>query len=1220
MIYINNLNLIMLRIKPILKRVFAILGIYLVSNMSLVGQNSSAEFVMPDVVPLSPEAKGIGKFGDIPVSNYTGSPDISIPIYTVKTGKLTLPITLKYHATGIEVSQEASWVGLGWNLIAGGRISYIPVGGNDQEAGGIGPDKFQSLINYLRCSSFPIVKHEDKYVGWDCVDIDQMSKLITVDMADAMLMGREQHDIYSANFANYSFKFLKHPINNSYIFLGQKNKCKITGGIGTSGFTITGEDGIIYRFENIEYSNAFPSSWLLTKIISPTGESITLTYKNARVTNLPTLSEFYSINEATYSTPNRICNDSYTRVLYLETIETSNEIIRFESDNSRIDLTGAFKLNKIVIKDKVNLAEKFSFNFDYNYFTGSSVGGDYLNDNQSGSNSDGIKKRLKLNGVIQSSDGISNDQYNFTYYETVALPRKTSFAIDHWGFFNGQENRSTIIRGKKHTIIPNAMPLVAADGQYEGINPSFFSLAGAVRGASENASIASAGMLKSIQYPTKGKTEFAYEPHDFSNYNYMSAEDEVYNKAYITSYNASVKTWGTTPYPVSNTTSQSFTLSSASYINFSGYIDYSGGAVTLQGPNTNIFHSYSSQSPNEWDDNIWLNSGTYTLTCTTPPSYVQSNDMRPEVWAQVKYGTHYTNLVNINNVGGGVRIKSVVNYDENDAVVSTKKYSYVSESGISSGKLLIPLRNFEIKDIRVGFMAGDIPWYRFDRYSTLYGNNYASLSGYLTGNNVGYDRVVVEAYNSQGETNGKEVFYFDNKAGSLYFGKIPFFTSTGNGNLLKKVTIKADGDTLLLEKNNYGSVAGSYSSETLNLYMESLYEGPTNACVGVGLFQFNALAYVGRYYIYAYPNVNYHNVLMSKETSHYLPEGKLTEFVDYAYNSENYCLKSRSVSTSTSKLRTTEFKYPFNYTGQPYVAMNTTKNILNPVIEQVEKVNSTTIQTVKTNYKDWFGDQKIIAPETVVATIGASSPETRLRYKYDLYGNIIEASKENDVKTSYIWGYNHDYPVVKVEGKAESDISQTIKDAIASHVFSCKADYSSSISDVNWLSGQLSSLLSDNTCFVTFFTYDPVFGMTSLTDPNGVTTYYDYDAFGRLKNIRDDDEYITSRNYYHYYNQTTSDGEGDPGDPDPYFSVSPSIMRFGAYGGTQSFTIESNTDWTFTHSPGWVTISKTSGSGNATIVVTCPSYSSPRSDGITIQSTYEGTHFSTGGLGVLQNL
>jgi hypothetical protein len=49
--------------------------------------NATADFTMPTIVQTSPEAKGIGKYGDVPVSTYTGVPDISIPIYTVKAAR-----------------------------------------------------------------------------------------------------------------------------------------------------------------------------------------------------------------------------------------------------------------------------------------------------------------------------------------------------------------------------------------------------------------------------------------------------------------------------------------------------------------------------------------------------------------------------------------------------------------------------------------------------------------------------------------------------------------------------------------------------------------------------------------------------------------------------------------------------------------------------------------------------------------------------------------------------------------------------------------------------------------------------------------------------------------------------------------------------------------------------------------------------------------------------
>jgi YD repeat-containing protein len=49
---------------------------------------------------------------------------------------------------------------------------------------------------------------------------------------------------------------------------------------------------------------------------------------------------------------------------------------------------------------------------------------------------------------------------------------------------------------------------------------------------------------------------------------------------------------------------------------------------------------------------------------------------------------------------------------------------------------------------------------------------------------------------------------------------------------------------------------------------------------------------------------------------------------------------------------------------------------------------------------------------------------------------------------------------------------------------------------------------------MTTYSYEPIYGITSITDPNDVTSYYTYDNFGRLKYIQDFEGNVLQRNEY----------------------------------------------------------------------------------------------------------
>ena len=96
----------------------------LISFLFLSGLCCSAQAQLQPVknVP-SPEIAGLGEYGKVPVSLFTGTPNISIPLYKVEVGNFSLPISASYHPSSVKANSPSGCLGLGWNLMAGGYIT-----------------------------------------------------------------------------------------------------------------------------------------------------------------------------------------------------------------------------------------------------------------------------------------------------------------------------------------------------------------------------------------------------------------------------------------------------------------------------------------------------------------------------------------------------------------------------------------------------------------------------------------------------------------------------------------------------------------------------------------------------------------------------------------------------------------------------------------------------------------------------------------------------------------------------------------------------------------------------------------------------------------------------------------------------------------------------------------------------------------------------------------
>ena len=173
--------------------------------------------------------------------------------------------------------------------------------------------------------------------------------------------------------------------------------------------------------------------------------------------------------------------------------------------------------------------------------------------------------------------------------------------------------------------------------------------------------------------------------------------------------------------------------------------------------------------------------------------------------------------------------------------------------------------------------------------------------------------------------------------------------------------------------------------------------------------------------------------------------------------------------------------------------------------------SSLSTQVQRTNYKNWFTDVTLPKDvQTLKGIYNSSSNKLQDRLVYHAYysnGSIKEASKKDGGVITYIWGYNNQLPVAKVENATYAQIQSL-------------PYFGSNFTIVNGLSANQEASLRANlgNALVTTYSYEPLVGVTRITDPSGVAIHYEYDAFNRLWRVKNNDGHIVSENAYNYKN------------------------------------------------------------------------------------------------------
>ncbi len=1059
---------------------------------------------LPEITPPSPTAYQLTKYGDIPINESTGIANITVPLYNFSAGSLSLPISLSYSTSGIKVDQVASWVGMGWNLNAGGVITRTVKGVADEHAQRV----------FIDLNTVLYMKSNDLVPGFLNFGLDLLD-----DPSDY------QPDIYSFNIGGFSGSFYLDQ-SNKPVFIKKESEIKIEK--TANGFVLTSPMGVAYHFDGTGESSKSESlsgvghqnptqmiqtTWFLTKIRNYQGDEIYLNYNfNSNYHYSTGFDQMITATLGSGTGNIQLTTSKYKSYLLSRKISeiTTNrgdQRIEFQAAKSRSDLPGEYQLNSIVLKDGNTLIKKYNL---------------YYDDVVSAQNYHGAQNHSWLDlpehfhrlflKHLKETDTNGNESngkvHSFEYEDQTALPPRMSFSQDLLGFYNGKQNMG---------YLPSNVDFL-----------NMFSLNGYSTGdRSADFTYAKKGVLNKVIYPSKGYTLLEYEPavsletttsavtSNFTMQVDNLNANSVFTQNFHSLYYQKIKI-----YPV------------LSVLNQGMDDNHNKATIQLKNLTTNevvlnqqIDRTFAS-SLDHWVDGNTSYEIKITLGAILDDIAVSLN------FDYVSGETLSTSPVN----KSGVRIRSIKNKANPYAAEEVTKYHYGPKEDLNASTLN-ELYAFQFIEDE-GWRAVDPQGVMSNGSSAhVYTFKSSSLNHYFLTmpQSFAYNKVTISK-GADFENGGIEKhFKLNNRPTNqiIWNNEIPNASYTNmaelnTGRLEKEIMFSKQNGVIDIKRNT------EYIYKDVDTYIDTFLARKRFVNHGIWMNDIEQLDGVD---IAAYKLYSRWSSIDSVITKEYLDNEVLTSIQKNLYTSGLAGLPNEVITTnSKGEVLKTQTWYPedvqaLSSLGSPNLISNEFLGIasLKPQHRISEPIQVKTykdnvpLSTLRTYYKDW-GDGNVLPTQvsSLKGTFNQVSNPLEERVIYHSYypnGNIREVSKKDGTYITYIWGYDQTVPVAKIENARFSYVPAAIHTAIidAAELDNTQGDDASE----DALRLALDALRNHTNMAgaqVTTYTYDPLIGVTSVTDPRGETTHYEYDGFNRLEYVKDADGHILSANQYNYKN------------------------------------------------------------------------------------------------------